>query len=493
MVRFAPPGPLGPGAPRCFELVEEAASRTPPAMSSPLNRSDDATTALGLLRALANRLRSLAGHLHDSDRRVASQTFWMGAMTATTVMGGLVQTFFSARILGPEGFGVLAVIVAVAGLVQLILSVPGGDTVTTFVTRAVLEGRRDEAESILRFALIVSQGLSLAACGIIAGLAITAEALLGIDDAHGGAMLLYSLTVVFSATGSEAMAVLRLANRVPMGLAVTVAAVIVRLGLHVAVWLTGGGLLGVVFAHVAGAAVQGGGMLLAAAASASRAGMPGLPHSLSVRVPPDVMKFQSGMFARTTVGALNRHLDTILLTQFAGVADIGLYRGGRRIVDVAKEPLKKMQLGVKVEYSRLWFSGEGPALRRMTLRFTLLSTALAAAGFGLLAVGHEWIIRLILGPEFSGVGPLLLILLVGAFADASLSMATVLPIAAGRNWSLLLLGVLRLTVFALAVTWLAPHYGAAGAAWARTAAALVYVAAAIPCIASVLRQPPRPR
>ena len=447
----------------------------------------------GAFGVLASRLRSLASRLHDSDRRVARQTFWMGAMTATTVLGGLVQTFFSARILGPEGFGVLAVIAAFTGLVQLVLSTPGGDTVTTFVTRAVVDGRRNEAERILRFALALSQGLSLVAWTVIASLAVAARDLLGIDDAHSGAMLLYALTIPFSATGSETMAVLRLSNRVALGLAVTVAAVSTRVGLHAAIWLTGGGLVEVVFAHVAGAAVQGGGMLLAAGASASKAGMPGLLHSLSFRVPPDVLRFQAGMFARTTVGALNRHLDAILLTQFVGAADIGLYRGGRRIVDVAKEPLKKMQLGVKLEYSRLWFSAQGSALRRMTLRFTLLSTALAAAGFGLLALGHEWIIVLLLGPEFSGVGPLLLILLIGAFVDASLSMATVLPIAAGRNWSLLVLGLVRLAAFALAIAWLAPRYGAAGAAWARTAATLVYSAAVIPCIYSLLRESPRPR
>ncbi len=458
---------------------------------TPPNRRDAASGARGVIGALGSRLTSLFDGLHESDRRVARQTFWMGTMTAATVVGGVVQTFFSARILGPEGFGILAVIAAVTGLVQLVLSVPGGDTVTTFVTRSLVADRPAEAERTLRFALVVSQGLSLAAWIIIAVVARTAHDLLGIDDAHTEAMLLYGLTVVFSATGSETMAVLRLANRVPLGLAVTVAAVVTRVGLHAAIWLTGGSLLEVVFAHVAGAAVQSGGMLVAAAASISKAGLPGLLRSRSVRVPPDVLKFQAGMFARTTVGALNRHLDALLLTQFVGAADIGLYRGGRRIIDVAKQPVKKMQLGVKVEYSRLWFSGQGPALGSMILRFTLLSTVLAAAGFGLLALAHEHVIRLLLGSEFAGVGPLLLILLVGAFVDASLSMATVVPIAAGRNWSLLVLGLVRLVAFATALAWLAPRYGAVGAAWARTMAALVYSAAVVPCITSVLRQTPR--
>lgn len=454
------------------------------------DKPERATRARGAFRALANRVRSLRGRLHESDRRVARQTFWMGTITGATVLGGLVQTFFSARILGPEGFGILAVIAAVTGLVQLLVSMPGGDTVTTFVTRSLRADRPAEAERTLRFALAVSQGLSCAAWAIIAGVAHAAHELLGIDDAHTGAMLLYGLTVVFSATDSETMAVLRLANRVPLGFAVTVAAVVTRVGLHTAIWLTGGGLLEVVFAHVAGAVVQSGGMLVAAAASVSRAGVPGLLRSLSVRVPPDVLKFQAGMFARTTVGALSRHLDTILLTQFVGAADIGLYRAGRRVIDVAKQPLKTMQLTVKVEYSKLWFAGQGSALRRMIFRFTLLWTVLAAAGYGLLALGHEHVIRLVLGPQFSGVGPLLLILLLGAFVDASLSMATVLPIAAGRNLAMLAVEALRNGVFAAAAVWLVPGYGAAGAAWARTIAVLVYALAVVPYLVRTLQNLP---
>ena len=413
-------------------------------------------------------------------------------MTAATALGGLVQTVFSARILGPEGFGVLAVIFAVTGLVQLLLTMPGGDVVTTFVTRSLVEGRRDEAERVLRFALVASQGLSLAAWAAIAGIAVTTHDLLEIQAVQADAMLVYGATVMFSATYSETMAVLRLANRVSLGFVVNLAAVATRIGLSGLVWLTGGGLLELVYALVAGAAVKGTGLLVVAATSASAAGVPRLLRSASLKVPSDVVAFQAGTFSRTTIGGLNRHLDAILLTQFVGITDIGLYRGAWRIVDVAKEPLRTIQIAVKVEYSKLWFSRQGSALRRMTLRYTLLSTVLAVAGFGLLALSHEYIIRMILGPEFSGVGPLLLILLLGGLLHTSLSMAAALPVAAGQNWSLLLVEAVQCGVFIAATALLAPYYGVAAAAWARTAASLAYAAVLIPYILSILRQSDRP-
>ena len=70
------------------------------------------------------RVRSLAA-LSPSDRRVARQTFWMGSMTAVEVVRGLAQVSITARILGPEGFGALAVIVVVSTLIHGLLASPG--------------------------------------------------------------------------------------------------------------------------------------------------------------------------------------------------------------------------------------------------------------------------------------------------------------------------------------------------------------------------------
>ena len=308
------------------------------------------------------RVRSL---LSPSDRRVARQTFWMGSMTAVEVVRGLAQVSITARILGPEGFGALAVIVAVSTLIHGLLALPGGDTVTTFVTRSVTEGRREEAGAILRLTLVVSQGLSLAAYAVIVALALTASSLLGISESHVNALLLYGLLGVFLATGSEALAVLRLADRMNLGLAVTVAATLMSLGLIVLAWRTDGGLPAVVTAYVAAAAVNGIGMFAAAVASARKAGAGGLLTSLSLRAPSDVVRFQYGTFARTKLGALVQNLDSVLMAQFAAQADVGIYRAARQIADMARRPFQLIRFGVQPEYSRQWYSGEGTELRRL--------------------------------------------------------------------------------------------------------------------------------
>ena len=432
------------------------------------------------------RVRSLARR-SPSDRRVARQTFWMGSMTGVEVVRGLAQVSITARILGPEGFGALAVIVAVSTLIHGLLALPGGDTVTTFVTRSVTEGRREEAGAILRLTMVVSQGLSLAAYAVVVALALTASSLLSISESHVNALLLYGLLGVFLATRSETLAVLRLADRMNLGLAVTVAATLMSLGLIVLAWRTDGGLPAVVTAYVAAAAVSGIGMFAAAAASARKASVAGFLTSFSLRSPSDVVRFQFGTFARTKLGTLSQNLDSVLMAQLAAPAEVGIYRAARGIMDMVRRPFQLIRFGVQPEYSRQWYSGQRAELRRSFRRVTIMSLSVAVVGFALLAILHRPIIRLVLGEGFAEASSPLLIMIPGAFV-ASTAVYSVLPVSTGRTWPVLVSGTGAILASVLVLLWLVPQFGAEGAAWARTTYALVSALILLPFMVPILKQ-----
>ena len=417
----------------------------------------------------------------------------MGAITAVQILGGLAQLVISARILGPESFGVLAVIIAVASLVHRLLAIPGGETVTTFVTRAVAEERPQEASRILRFTMAVSLGLALIAYAVIAVLVLIAGSLLGIEDTHRDTALMYGVVGIFLATRTESLAVLRLSDRVSLGLVIVLAGVLVRVTLLGTVWVKGGGLFEVVLAHITGVVVSGVGMLVAATVSAPRAEITGFLSSLSLKVPPDVVRFQTGVFGRSTFSALAYNVDTLLVAQFAGAADVGLYRAARQITDTGHYPFQPLKDGVQLQHSRQWYSGQGGALRRTSLSFSLVSFASAAALFGLLAIFHQPIAWFLLGEEFSGAASLLLIMIFGAFALNSISALAALPAAVGRVWPSLAGETGGLAVFVAVLVWLVPLRGAEGAAWANTIYYSVIALIILPFAISILRESRRPR
>ena len=435
----------------------------------------------------------IARLLPASDRRSARQTFQMGAITAVQLLGGLAQLTLSARILGPEGFGILAIIVAVAALVHGLLAAPGGEAVTTFVTRAVAEKRPCETSCILRFTIAMSLGLSLVAYALIAVLVVTASSLLGIEYAYRDVALMYGVVGVFLATRTECLAVLRLSDRLSLGLAIVLAGVAIRTALLGTAWLQGGGLFEVVLAHIAGVAVSGAGMLVAAAVSAPRAGITGFLSSPSLDVPADVVRFQTGVFGRSSVSALAYNVDTLLVAQLTGVAEVGLYRAARQIIETGHHPFQPLKDGVQLQYSRQWYSGQGAALRRTSLLFGLASLISAVALFGLLAIFHQPIAWFFLGDEFSGGAPLLLIMIFGAFAVNSISALTVLPAAVGRAWPMLAAEIGGFATFVAGIVWLVPLYGAEGAAWANTTYYSAIALILVPFIVATLRRSRRLR
>ena len=180
----------------------------------------------------------------------------------------------SARILGPEGLGVVALIVALTSLLYRIVSLPGNEVITTFVTRSIAEGRMEEAAGTLRFTLMLSQALSLVSYTLLAAVALAGSGLLGEAERYKSALLLYGVGGIAAATVRESMAVLRLADRLQLGFAVAVAATATRTAFLVAAWMAEGGLIMVVSAYVAGDVVTGVGMFFAAAVSERKAGLP---------------------------------------------------------------------------------------------------------------------------------------------------------------------------------------------------------------------------
>ena len=426
--------------------------------------------------------------LNKSEKRVARQTFWMGAATGIQLLAGLATVSITARVLGPDGYGVLAVIMSATGLVHGIVSLPGGDAVIAFVSKSVAEGRGNQAAAIVHFALAVSFGMSLLAYAVIVVMVFAARGLTGLREAYVEATLLYALVGVLGATSSQSVALLRLADRMSLPTAVEMVSSIVMVGMIVLAWLSEGGLVAIVGAYVAGAAVRGAGLFAVAAASAPKAGVAEFLRSPKFGVSREVVRFQAGAYGRVTIGALTANLDTILVGQLAGAPAAGVYRAARRIVDTCRRPFALMAAGVHSEFSRLWFEGRGSELRRSALRPTLVSLAAGVVGFALLALLRRPVVEIILGDEFAAAGHVMLILIPGALLSVTTRVYGRLPIAIGRNLPHMISALGALIVSVALLLMLVPTLGAEGAAWSSTAYSLVNVLVLAPFVMLIIRQ-----
>ncbi len=417
---------------------------------------------------------------------MARQSLWLGAIAVTQFLSGVALLALSARILGPEGFGVLAIVMSTAAIFYGFMSIAGHEAIIAFVTRSMIAGQHATAAATLRMVFVTVQGLALFAYALLVAFTLTASELVGVAKTHADAMLVCGLAGLLMATHRESLAALRLANRLHLGLAVVIAGGSLRAAALLAVWQAGGGLMMVSLTVVAGAAVTGTGLFAATAVSAGRERLPRLLDGWSVRVPRDALRFQLVSFCQTKVGALYGHLDVILLGALVGPTLAGLYRGARRLIDVTTAPAEPLALSVQVEYSRRWYALDRVMVRRLARRFTTLAVALAVAVYGLLIILYRPIVSIVLGPEFEDAIEPMLIMIPGAFACVSVAVLRVLPASTGRALPSLIWTSAALATQLVTLLILVPTHGASGAAWAYTVYQLVLAVVIVVFAASQL-------
>jgi len=433
------------------------------------------------------RVKSLiARTLTTSERRLARQAIWVNATWAIRILGGIAAMALTARIIGVEGLGVLAAVAAVSVFIYELTDIRNGVVLTTFVSQCLAEDRAEDAARIFRFVLVVSLALALFGYAAIVFVAFTAVDLLDIiEPDHRNLLLLYGVSGILISMQEVSLAALQLSDRMRLYSAVVAASVLIRCGLLTAVWLTDGGIIEVVLVHVVESAFNGLGLLAAALVSAPLAGLTDLLRWEALKIPREVTRFYTGSFWLTKINVIVDNMDVILLTQFTSAAGVGLYEAARRIARMAADLIGSIRTAMLPEYSRLWYSGQGAQLRRLMLRIFILSFALLIAFLGLTAVFSAPIIRVLLGEEFIGAAPVLLILMLHAFPNGALQG---LLLATGRIWAGVLTRLVGLAAFILVMMWLAPEHGAVGAAWARSMFTLITFFATIPFAVSVVRQ-----
>ena len=413
---------------------------------------------------------------------------WMAAILAVRFLGSIAQLLLVTRILGLEGFGILALFIAVTSLSYGLMSMPGHEAITTYVTRSMVNEQWEEAARILRFIFMACLALALITYGLLVIFSHPASHLLGIDKIHIHAMLIYGISGICMATHRESMAVIRLADRLHWGFAVTSMAILIQLaGLAITLALDGD-LIMVVLVLLAGACINGFGLLLGAVLSSHKLGITKLLTSCSIKIPKDIIHYQAASFCQAKIGTLGSNIDTLLLGALTSPSQVGLYRAASRIAAITRMPFQPLAPVLQAEYSRHWYAGDGARLRNKVRHYTILSLALALSGCALLLIFHQPVINIMLGNEFAEAGSLLIIMIPGMLIFTSVTTLYVLPAATGRAIPSLIWHIAALTAQVSVLYILLPQHGASGAAWANTTYFLVWSVVTIPFAISIWRR-----
>ena len=424
--------------------------------------------------------------------RVERQSKWSVSVTAFDLARGIAQIVIVFRVLGSEDYGVLAPIYSVTMLMQAGLSVLSDQAITTFAARSLADGRPKEASLILWSNIKLSFYLGLAAYLGVAVIAFAASDLISVDAGHRDLLLIFGLTAIFTANHKDSLAILRLADRYHYSFVVALVTGVLQLGALATIWIVGGSLWLVVLIATGAAAVNGGGMFVAAALSTRKMGLPRPLSGASLRaMPTDVAKFLRASFWQTKTGAAGWHLDPILVAKLGTEAQTGLYYAARRVVDLLEVLARAVGQVIQTEYSRRWFASSGTGVRPLWKRSTAVLAVSALAICGGIFLFRD-LATTLLGEEFTGGATTLAYLLPGAFACLAATTVLALPAAVGKVWPSFIWQSVALLVQVGAIFLLVPEFGANGAALSRSLFYVALAVVAVPFAVSVLRQNRRP-
>jgi O-antigen/teichoic acid export membrane protein len=321
-------------------------------------------------------------------------TLFSGNVGAQLV--GLLATILAGRALGPEAFGVLALLQTYVLIVDMLVNFQSWQALITFGSDALAHGRRDDFKALIKMGALLDLGTAVIGTVLAIALAGTYARLQGWEPEMTRLAMLYSLVILVHLSGVST-AVLRLFDRFRLIAAQQIAASTIRVvGVLVAIAADADLTTFVVVWILAEA---GGYVTLLAMGwrELSRQGYTDIwrtPIAATRRRYPSLLSFVVTTNLNLSLKLSAREADTMIVGATLGDAPAGIYKIAKQLAGILAKVADPLYQAVFPELARLWSRGSYAAFRRLVVRATLLASA------GSIVV---WVGFLLLGKPFIGL------------------------------------------------------------------------------------------
>ena len=423
--------------------------------------------------------------------RVLVNAGWIIAITPIDMLLGLIRVAILARMLGPDSFGVLAILTATIKVCDGSFRLTSAETLMSFVNKRLTEKDVAGAAGLVRYCYLADLSSSFVACGVVQTVAWLLSDLFGISAEMRGMLSLLGVSIIFRSTALVSRSILRIGDRFKWEFyLMTISSFLLTLGIVILYLLQFSELKYVVWLMATTAVFDG-----VMAYLLAKLIIPGLGFNRPIRISSikaatnkEVLRFQFLSSARRIIKSINQNVDVLLVGSLVTSTEVGLYRASKQLTDLLRSVTAGVTTSLYPEYSRLFFSRELLLLRKLVKRLTIGFTVLSVTACIILAVAVDWMIQLILGAEFLPARSTIRILLLSSFLYVSMTPLYSLPTSVGKAGPALQAMVVALVTQALLIWILVPEGGATGAAWSTVGSAVIWVLVLLPRAVAVLRR-----
>ncbi len=390
-------------------------------------------------------------------------------LSANTISLGLsvLQGVMVARLLAPEGLGLIRVIMVYASTVNSILSFRMSELVVRYGSEYLAKNEKDKAAAIIKAAGITEALVSLLAFIVVFFTAGIAEKYFTETTGIAWMFTIYALGLLASFNLETSTGVLQVTHKIELQGVFNLTQNIIATLIIGAAFLWNGTLLVVLGAYLFGKVILGLGMFIAAQMQLQKHLGSGwwkvsLSNLTSTR---ELIRFAVSSNISATIIKIFRESELLWAALFLPTSVVGLYSVAYAIVSFIAIPADPLISTTFPEINRLIVQKAWPQLKDFLRKITTLSFAynlMIGIGF---AVFGRWIILIYSGSEFLGAYPALVALTIGMVFNYILFWNRPLLLSLGLPdfpiWVTLAVGIFKVSL----AFWLIPKYGivAAGA------------------------------
>lgn len=369
--------------------------------------------------------------------RVARGGLAVGASTIVRSLLEFSATLVTARLLTPNDFGLVGMVLAIVGFVDMFKDL-GLATIT--VQREHLS--RDELSGLFWLTAALGTGLALltAAAAPLISWGYAQPALTKITLALSSCLFLSALSVQHQALLRRELKFERLAIVQSIG---TLASVVTVIGGA----LAGLGVWALVLKQIAGPLASGVGAWIA------MRWQPGVPRRTGLR---ELMRMGSHVTGFQVANYVERNLDNVLIGRFAGALDLGCYA---RAYDLLRLPLQQVAdpAGTVALPTLSRLAADPPRYRDAYLRMARSVLLFTIPLTPFLVICGDWLIELAFGNQWLPAIPMFRALGMGLLVKPLSFTLGWLLVSQGRTRELFRWGILATTIavisFAVGLRW----------------------------------------
>ena len=390
-------------------------------------------------------------------------------LSANTISLGLtvLQGVMVARLLQPEGLGLLRVVMVYASTVNSLFSFRMSELVVRYGGEFLGHQEKDRASAIIKAAALAEALVSLLAFLVVVVSAGLAEKYFTESSGITWLFGLYAIGLLANFNVETSTGVLQIAHKIELQGVFNLARNIVVTLLICAAYGWNGTLPMVLGAYLLGKIILGLGMFIAAQVQLRRLlGATWWRTPLSkLGAARELIRFAVSSNISASIIKIFRESELLWIALFLPTRMVGLYSVAYAIVSFVAVPADPLIATTFPEINRLVVQKAWPQLKEFLRKITTFSFAYnILLGLGLAFLGR-WIILLYAGERFLGAYPALVALTIGIIFNYILFWNRPLLLSLGLPdfpiWATLTVGLLKVAL----AFWLIPKFGilAAGA------------------------------